>query len=482
MWRGRPGRVQLIRFGGLVVAEEGGLINLLPRHATWLAGLLILAGAGGSFAAASDPVDPSTFVGNVYGSITDRDTSEPIQGVRVTLLPVAEEPLVARCGPSEFASAECIRASIAPSAVREGSTEPDGSFLINNVPAPADGRDYTVVITHPSHRTAVLPVHVLPGASMALQITARLASSTAGHQVASELSVRYRHELDAADAQVALTESRGFDGRIHAQSFRGSIFSTREGLVGGTTANGHVIVPNDRFAALPSRRALSSNFGHEREARVTYRGRTTVVPVWDVGPWNTKDDYWNPANIRETFKDLPFGKPEAETAFYDHYNGGLDERGRVVKTPAGIDLADGTFLLDLGMTNNDRVGVEYLWVDNAGPLISSISVSPDPVAAGGTISIEAIASDVSTGNAPITAVEFFYDSSGEIGTGSAASPADGAFDSPVETVRVRTSVALNSGQRHTVFLRARDLYGNWGPLVATTFSVVAPARQRAVSH
>ncbi|MEJ7698379.1 MAG: hypothetical protein WKF71_01845 [Pyrinomonadaceae bacterium] len=48
-----------------------------------------------------------------------------------------------------------------------------------------------------------------------------------------------------------------------AASLTYTIFATREGLVGGTTANGHIIKTNDRFVALPSRRALSSNGGTE---------------------------------------------------------------------------------------------------------------------------------------------------------------------------------------------------------------------------
>jgi murein L,D-transpeptidase YcbB/YkuD len=35
------------------------------------------------------------------------------------------------------------------------------------------------------------------------------------------------------------------------------VYATREGLVGRTTANGHVIASRDHFVALPSRRALS---------------------------------------------------------------------------------------------------------------------------------------------------------------------------------------------------------------------------------
>jgi hypothetical protein len=261
----------------------------------------------------STVVDPATYVGNVYGTVSD-DASRPIGGESITLF------------------------DDAGSAVRRGSSNADGTFLINDVPTPFDGRDYVV-----SAGDFKQKVRVLPGASMALQLDIRLGA-------ASSAAARYHHEINAS-------------AKVGAEVFTGSIFATREGLVGGTTANGHVIVVNDRFAALPSRRALSTNFGHEREVRVTYRGRTTTVPVWDIGPWNIHDDYWNPASIRETFKDLPWGLPEAEAAFTNKYNGGLDERGRVVKTPAGIDLADGTFWIDLVMGANDRVTVEYLWVE-----------------------------------------------------------------------------------------------------------------------
>ena len=72
------------------------------------------------------------------------------------------------------------------------------------------------------------------------------------------------------------------------------IFATREGLVGGTTANGHVITPHDRFVALPSRRALSPNGSSDYSVRICApNGRCAFAPVWDVGPWNIKDDYWN---------------------------------------------------------------------------------------------------------------------------------------------------------------------------------------------
>ncbi|MGN9793261.1 hypothetical protein ACTMTU_19485 [Streptomyces sp. OZ13] len=145
-----------------------------------------------------------------------------------------------------------------------------------------------------------------------------------------------------------------------AEPFTARVYATREGLVGGTTANGHVIKPNDHFVALPSRRGLSPKGSAEYSVRVCGPARCETAPVWDVGPWNTRDDHWNPSSVRETFKDLPQGMPEAQAAYEHGYNGGLDGFGRRVLNPAGIDLADGTFY-NVGLNDNGWVTVTYLW-------------------------------------------------------------------------------------------------------------------------
>jgi hypothetical protein len=137
------------------------------------------------------------------------------------------------------------------------------------------------------------------------------------------------------------------------------VFATRQGLVGRRTANGHRILPRDRFVALPSWSVLSSRGGYEFQVRVTYRGRSTVLPVWDVGPWNTRDDYWNPAR---RYSDLPPGLPMAQAARQGGYNGGRDEFGRRIRLPNGIDIADGAFWDDLGMSESDWVEVTFLWL------------------------------------------------------------------------------------------------------------------------
>ncbi|MEV6605076.1 hypothetical protein [Kutzneria sp. NPDC051319] len=140
------------------------------------------------------------------------------------------------------------------------------------------------------------------------------------------------------------------------------VYATREGLVGGTTANGHKIKSRDHFVALPSGKSLSPNGKKTYQVKVcAANGRCETAPVWDVGPWNTKDDYWNPKASRQSWKDLPQGKPEAQAAYQSGYNGGKDQFGRKVSNPAGIDLADGTFLDGLKLTDNAWVTVTYLW-------------------------------------------------------------------------------------------------------------------------
>lgn len=150
------------------------------------------------------------------------------------------------------------------------------------------------------------------------------------------------------------------------------IFATREGLVGGTTANGHVIRSRDHFVALPSRKALCSRGGREYTVTVAANGRSATEPQWDVGPWNITDDYWNPAAERASWKDLPQGKPEAQAAYQDGYNGGRDGYGRRVANPAGIDLADGTFWDSLDLSDNSWIDVTYNWTNGGGDTWSTI--------------------------------------------------------------------------------------------------------------
>ncbi len=140
------------------------------------------------------------------------------------------------------------------------------------------------------------------------------------------------------------------------------VYATREGLVGHTTANGHVIVASDHFVSLPSWHSLSRSGTGDYSVRVcsAVSGRCAYEPVWDVGPWNTRDDYWD--SPRQQWTGLPPGRPEAQAAYQDAYNGGRDQYGRLVRNPAGLDLADGAINDDLALPGGSAwVTVTFLW-------------------------------------------------------------------------------------------------------------------------
>lgn len=206
-----------------------------------------------------------------------------------------------------------------------------------------------------------------------------------GRHVAAQYRVILLGSIDETPAigAVSFTE-RGFersllaDGAKTAPTYRLRV--TRQGMVGGRTANGHIITENDFFVSLPSRRALSSLDGQEYKVRLSANGRSVVVPVMDVGPWNTRDDYWN-AN-RQMYKDLPAGWPEDHAAYFENYNDGVAEKG-VVRYPTAVDIGDGAYWA-LGLEGAQAtVNVTFLWMGTdpgpaAQPLNSHPSKRPAP--------------------------------------------------------------------------------------------------------
>ena len=324
--------------------------------------LVFLSHSSQSSFSAPPPSLDQRLVGNVYGRETDALTSFPIEGAEIALF---DQPL------AKFTAGTTVRTDRGnftlpdlQSAVRRGTTTARGEFLINFVPTPFPFKPYTVIVRAKGHRSLVLDqVRVYPGAAMALRVDCPLppgseAEATVFFAGDPALPVKYRHEerlpiLPPKPAQIA-------PPRLAALSH--TVFATREGLVGGTTANGHIIQLRDHFVALPSRRALNpDDQTDDFLVELEVGAKTVRAPVWDVGPWNTRDDYWNPAAVRELWTDLAEGTPESQVAYLNDYNAGHDQFGRDVLNPAGIDLADGTFWDDLGLSNNEWVSVAYLW-------------------------------------------------------------------------------------------------------------------------
>ncbi len=151
-----------------------------------------------------------------------------------------------------------------------------------------------------------------------------------------------------------------------APTFR--IRATRLGMVGGRTANGYVIPPRARFVALPSWTVLSTRGRDEYQVRISYQGRSVVAPVYDVGPYSERDDYWN--QPRGGFPQLERGWPLDHAAYYEGFNGGRADKG-IVRYPTAMDIGDGIWWDDLGIVGDQaEVEVTYLWLGQdpiAGP-------------------------------------------------------------------------------------------------------------------
>jgi hypothetical protein len=88
--------------------------------------------------------------------------------------------------------------------------------------------------------------------------------------------------------------------------------------------------------------------------------------------------------------------------------------------------------------------------DTTGPATSAVNLT--------ATSVSATISDAGRGDSNIAAAEFFIDSTGVNGTGTAMT---GAFASPVENVSGTITPALTG--THTVYVHGQDSVGNWGP-------------------
>ncbi|MCS7290664.1 MAG: hypothetical protein NZ699_16200 [Roseiflexus sp.] len=222
------------------------------------------------------------------------------------------------------------------------------------------------------------------GAQMALDVRASadgirwtpwvvdLASGATAHLDQPARFVQYRVRLLATDETPALRSLRLTPTRsiLSFSAFENApppiaptftVHATRLGLVGRRTANGHRIVKRDRFVALPCVCVLSRRGGSEYMVRITYNGRSVVAPVYDVGPWNTRDNYWDPQEKRY-FSDLRQGWPQDHAAFFEGHNNGRAQHGKV-RFPTAIDIADGIWWDDFGI-KGDRavVDVTFLWM------------------------------------------------------------------------------------------------------------------------
>jgi carboxypeptidase T len=122
----------------------------------------------------------------------------------------------------------------------------------------------------------------------------------------------------------------------------------------------------------------------------------------------------------------------------------------------------------------------------AGPDALNLQVQPEVVVVGEPLVLTAVIDDTrynhNYGAEPvqnIAAAEYYINSPPWITTTTPVAlpmdPADGAFNSSVETAQAVVETTDLEPGRHTLFVRGQDAAGNWGALTAQFFYVVDPA-------
>lgn len=233
---------------------------------------------------------------------------------------------------------------------------PQGSAVLVDVRASVDGRTWQPWVTG-------LPTGAVVGFGHMVQQVQYRVSMLADAEAQPNISVV---QLQTTNAP-ATYQAQSYEGTLAAApTFR--IRGTRQGMIGGRTANGTIIPPRARFVSLPCWCALNPKGQTNYSVRLTYRGRSTVVPVWDVGPYSGRDDYWNVP--RTGYPDLERGWPMDHAAFYEGYNGQRADKG-YVRFPTAVDVGDGAWWDDLGIVGDQaELEITFLWM-GADPLAGS---------------------------------------------------------------------------------------------------------------
>ncbi len=100
--------------------------------------------------------------------------------------------------------------------------------------------------------------------------------------------------------------------------------------------------------------------------------------------------------------------------------------------------------------------------DVLGPQTSGMGVSPSPTNGAVPVTLSASVSEVATGGADVTAAEYFIDTVGANGTGTAMSGSFGTMTVSVNaTISTGTLAGMADGN-HTLYIHGQDSFGNWG--------------------
>lgn len=128
---------------------------------------------------------------------------------------------------------------------------------------------------------------------------------------------------------------------------------------------------------------------------------------------------------------------------------------------SGARTASGTIQFG-GMMTFLTVGTSSSGGDTTGPVTSNLALTSNPTTGSASVALSASISDVTTGNANVTAAEYFIDTLGSNGAGTAMT---GTFGTPTVSANATISTATLTGLaggNHTIFVHGKDALNNWG--------------------
>ncbi len=107
-----------------------------------------------------------------------------------------------------------------------------------------------------------------------------------------------------------------------------------------------------------------------------------------------------------------------------------------------------------------------LKIDRLPPTVSGLTLTPS-ITNNTPVVVSASANDAASGNSNIGGGEYFIDTAGAAGTGTAMTPAAASPTTTISaTIPGGTVGALSNGS-HTVYVRSKDVAGNWSTTTAT---------------
>jgi FtsP/CotA-like multicopper oxidase with cupredoxin domain len=107
---------------------------------------------------------------------------------------------------------------------------------------------------------------------------------------------------------------------------------------------------------------------------------------------------------------------------------------------------------------------------NAGPLAANVTVTPQRTTGAGGVTLSATFDDATTGGQNVTAAEWFVDTLGAEGTGTAFTVTSGVTVNVSATIDAATLATWTSSE-HLLYVRGRDALGAWGAAGSTVLNL-----------